>query len=543
MAAAQDSTEKLSADYWGWRAQYQPFNNDDIPRIERPAGLKYSWSAPSVAQQRKDLAAFEARWKAMAGEKRSAPQQVDYELLRSAMARVHWELDVNRRWQRDPSFYVEQTMTAFTETLLAPPPIDATRSHEVISRLQNIPPILEEAKANLQQPAAPFARLAIDSLGNIRKSLESVQRDVAPMLAPEDQPKLAPAVASATTALESYRGWLQERLPSMTEQTAVGRDAYVFFFKNVALYPFMPEELLAMSRQEWARSVAGEQLERQHNLKVPPMKMFRDVNEQTAATTEREKQVRQYLVEHGLLSVPADFPHYTIRPLPAYLAALDNFGELDDFTGPSRLHDNCVRWTPDPSEHLGYFARANAQDPRPDLVHEGVPGHYMQLWMGWKNADPVRQHYYDSGANEGLGFYAEEMMMEAGLFDDSPHTREIIYSFMRLRALRVEVDVKLALGEFTLDQAADYLSRMVPMDSKTAHSEAALFATQPGQAISYQAGKLQIVKLLADARTKAGDKFDLRAFDDFVWRNGNVPIELQREEWFGEKGGNERTTK
>jgi len=479
----------------------------------------------------------------MAGEKRSAPQQVDYELLGSAMARVHWESDVNRRWQRDPSFYVEQTMTAFTETLLAPPPIDTARSHEVISRLQNIPPILEEAKANLQQPAAPFARLAIDSLGNIRKSLESVQRDVAPMLAPEDQPKLAPAVASAMRALESYRGWLQERLPSMTEQTAVGRDAYVFFFKNVALYPFMPEELLAMSRQEWARSVAGEQLERQHNLKVPPMKMFRDVNEQTAATTEREKQVRQYLVEHGLLSVPADFPHYTIRPLPAYLAALDNFGELDDFTGPSRLHDNCVRWTPDPSEHLGYFARANAQDPRPDLVHEGVPGHYMQLWMGWKNADPVRQHYYDSGANEGLGFYAEEMMMEAGLFDDSPHTREIIYSFMRLRALRVEVDVKLALGEFTLDQAADYLSRMVPMDSKTAHSEAALFATQPGQAISYQAGKLQIVKFLADARTKAGDKFDLRAFDDFVWRNGNVPIELQREEWFGEKGGNERTTK
>jgi uncharacterized protein (DUF885 family) len=193
-----------------------------------------------------------------------------------------------------------------------------------------------------------------------------------------------------------------------------------------------------------------------------------------------------------------------------------------------------VRWTPPPSDKLGYFANANAHDPRPDLVHEGVPGHYLQLWLGWRNSDPIRRHYYDSGANEGLGFYAEEMMLQAGLFDDSPHTREIIYNFMRLRALRVEVDVKLALGEFTLDQAAKYLTEMVPMDPQTARGEAAMFATQPGQAISYQAGKLQITEFLAEARQHAGDSFDIKAFNDFVWRNGNVPIELQRREWFND---------
>ena len=125
-------------------------------------------------------------------------------------------------------------------------------------------------------------------------------------------------------------------------------------------------------------------------------------------------------------------------------------------------------------------------------------------------------------------------MLQAGLFDDSPHTREIIYNFMRLRALRVEVDVKLALGEFTLDQAGNYLSEMVPMDRPTARSEAAMFATQPGQAISYQAGKLQITRFLADARQRAGDRFDVKAFNDFLWRNGNVPIELQRREWFND---------
>jgi uncharacterized protein (DUF885 family) len=198
------------------------------------------------------------------------------------------------------------------------------------------------------------------------------------------------------------------------------------------------------------------------------------------------------------------------------------------------LNQDGVRWTVKPSANPGYFEGATQKDPRALIVHEGVPGHYMQLWLSWKNPDPIRRHYYDSGANEGLGFYAEEMMMVAGLFDDTPHSREIIYNFMRLRALRVEVDVKLALGQMNNEQAAAYLAKSVPMNPVTAQAEGAMFSTQPGQAISYQTGKLQITKFLADARMKAGDKFDIKAFNDFVWRNGNVPIELQRAEWFGE---------
>jgi len=125
------------------------------------------------------------------------------------------------------------------------------------------------------------------------------------------------------------------------------------------------------------------------------------------------------------------------------------------------------------------------------------------------------------------------MLLQAGLYDNNPRSREIIYNFARLRALRVEVDVKLSLGEFTIGQAADYLARTVPMDRKTAESEAADFATAPGLAIAYQTGKLQIQGLLAARRLQQGDKFSLREFHDFVWRNGNVPFSLQRWELLG----------
>ena len=91
----------------------------------------------------------------------------------------------------------------------------------------------------------------------------------------------------------------------------------------------------------------------------------------------------------------------------------------------------------------------------------------------------------------------------------------------------MEVDVSLALGEFTLEQAAKYLEEKVPMDPNTARQEAIAFSTGPGQAITYQIGKLQITKFLAEARMQQGEKFNLRAFHDFVWKNGNVPIALQ----------------
>jgi Bacterial protein of unknown function (DUF885) len=532
-AGEAPTLEHLASDFWAWRARYQPFNSDDIPRIEREPGLTRSWSEHAIASERVDLAAFEERWKRLEDPGAPVARQVDYRLMGSALARVRWELDINRRFEHDPTFYVDQTLTPVLETLLPPPPFDEARARELVHRLRNVVPILEEAKRNLRQAAPPFAGLAIQALADVRARLDVVARDVAPLLPSASRAELVPAATAAASALESFRGWLEERLPNMTGASAVGREAYEFFFAKVALYPFTPQQLLALSRQEWARSVAFETLERHRNQQVPPLAVASTSTEQASRTRDAEEAVRRFLRDQGLLTLPADLPHYETRPIPPYLTALAPFGELDDFTGPSRLDQDAVRWFPPPSGDLGYFEDATARDPRPLIVHEGVPGHYMQLWLGWRSLDPIRRHYYDSGANEGLGFYAEEMLLEAGLFDDSPRTREIIGNFMRLRALRVEADVNLALGRFTLDQAADYLARTVPMNPVTARNEAAFFATQPGQAVSYQAGKLQIVQLLAEARRREGDRFDLRAFHDFVWRNGNVPIELQRLEWFG----------
>jgi uncharacterized protein (DUF885 family) len=530
-AQTNDSLDKLADDFWTWRAKYAPFNGDDVPRMERPGGMR-DWSRASIDKRKKDLADFDARWRKIDIKDAPIPKQVDYRLIGSALARVRWELDVNPAWKRDPTFYIGQTLTALTEALTVPGPYDDARSKEILTRIQNIPAILQAGGANLDKPPAPFAAVAIQALDGAGDRLRKTAQALRSSTTVTDV-DLNNAVDRAAAALEKFRVDLQRKLPSLPQETALGRDAYVWFLRNVALMPYSPEELLAMGRQEWDRAVAFEGYEKNRNKKVPPLKMADNIDNWVKDAAAKEKQVREFLESHDIVTVPAWIQHWTLRSTPEYLRAL-GFSETDDFTSPSRLKENCIRYVPEPSDKLGYFWRATAMDPRPICVHEGIPGHYFQLCLSWKHEDPIRRHYYDSGPNEGIGFYSEEMMLQAGLFDDSPHTREIIYNFMRLRALRVEVDVKLATGQFTLEQAAKYLHKTVPMDEQTARQEAIAFATGPGQAIDYQIGKLQIVKFLAEARMKQGEKFSLRAFHDFVWKNGNVPISLQRWELLGD---------
>ena len=222
---AAESDEKLASDFWSWRGRYAQYTGDDVPRMERPASVVRAWSAASVEGQRKELAAFDERWRNLADKTVSVSQQVDHRLIGSALARVHWELDILRRWRRDPGFYIEQTLTPVGEALTLPAPYDEKQSREIISRLNNIPEILQQAQQNLVSPPAPFAKMAIDSLAGIRPKLEQVATTLAPQTTISAGEWRASAERAAT-ALETYRAWLQKTLPTLPAQSAIGRENY-----------------------------------------------------------------------------------------------------------------------------------------------------------------------------------------------------------------------------------------------------------------------------------------------------------------------------
>ena len=99
----------------------------------------------------------------------------------------------------------------------------------------------------------------------------------------------------------------------------------------------------------------------------------------------------------------------------------------------------------------------------------------------------------------------------------------------------VEVRERLAFEEQALPGALDRLCQRPGMVegmilSTCNRVEVAVTAEESSDAAN------SVDEFLAEARMQQGDKFDLKAFHDFVWKNGNVPIALQRWEYIGDPG-------
>jgi hypothetical protein len=525
--------QKLARSFFEWRRVQQPVGGDDIPRVERPRGWTPDWSPEAIEAYGEAHRRYLDAVDGFATNGWTVPQQVDRRLLRAAVQRVHWELDVLRDPRRNPLFYVQQTLGSVFELLILTGPIGADRAAEIIRRFEHIPVTLEHARENLSEPVRPFAEAAIAALGDIDQRLEQVSDSLGSEIPSDLKKDLQVSVKKADRALKRYRRWLEDELDGMRSAFAIGPEAYAWFLAEVALLPYTPRELLMQGRQAWNRAVAWDVIEQNRNAGTPELPLFPSMERQIQAAELREREIRAFLESRELMTVPEWLRHYRSCPLPDYLAPLAFLGVTDDLTSENRLDEDACSYIREPSPDLPYFYLSAARDPRPLIIHEGVPGHYFQLALSWAQDNPIRRRYIDSSVNEGIAFYVEEMLLQAGLFDFSPRSREIIYSYARLRALRVEVDVRLATGDFSIEQAADYLARTVPMDRATALEEAVFFAFNPGQAITYQVGKLQILEFLADAKLDRGDGFSLREFHDFLMRNGNVPIALQRWEYLG----------
>jgi hypothetical protein len=455
--------DDLADRFWAWRARQQPRTRDDIPRLDRPPGWLPEVHPALIGQRAAELAAFRAELDRIRPPAGAVPDGVDHRLLRSAMARVSWESDI-LRVRSVPRFWTDQAIGPVFDALLRPG-VDQARVGEVIRLLRAVPGTLAHAPAALAVAAREFAGLALTELDDAGGRLGSCA-DALIRISPAVGAELWSAVRDAAGALADYARWLTDALPGLPAAVPVGPEHYQWFLREVACVPLGLGEIDAIGRREYDRAVWLELVHANRGRTVPEPPPPSSAAEQARAEAAAEERVRRFYEQQGLLSQPASLRRYLVRPMPAYLEPLRFLGMADELTGPGRLDEDGVAYTPEPGPGLPYFYAANARDPRAGIIHEGV--HSQQLALSWGNPRPVRRHYYDSGANEGIAFYNEELMLAAGLLDDAPHTKTAVCNFMRLRALRVTVDVGLATGSLTIPGAAAELRGRVPMDAATA---------------------------------------------------------------------------
>lgn len=159
--------------------------------------------------------------------------------------------------------------------------------------------------------------------------------------------------------------------------------------------------------------------------------------------------------------------------------------------------------------------------------HEGIPGHHLQLAIAaeLEGVPEFRRRLYLPAYAEGWALYAERLADEMGLFS-TPVTRLGMLSSDSLRACRLVVDTGMHALGWSRRQAIDFMVRNSPLPEGFVTAEIDFEIVEPGQALAYMLGRLEILRMRADARARLGDRFDIRAFHDTVLGSGALPLPL-----------------
>ncbi|ONI83541.1 hypothetical protein ALI22I_34195 [Saccharothrix sp. ALI-22-I] len=167
--------------------------------------------------------------------------------------------------------------------------------------------------------------------------------------------------------------------------------------------------------------------------------------------------------------------------------------------------------------------------------HEAVPGHHFDgaTRMARTDLSVWRRTAGVSAFAEGWALYAERLADEMGLYSDSL-ARLGMLTFDSMRAGRLVVDTGLHAFGWSRARAVEFLLANTPMAPDLVESEVDRYLANPGQALAYMVGRLEIQRLRRDAETRLGDAFDVRDFHEVVLSEARVPLSTLAdlvEEW------------
>ncbi len=479
-----------------------------------PADVYPDYGRDAVAERRRKLDGFQRRMQDMGVARWEQHQQVDFLAVRSRLDQHEFLLKVSRPWSRDPGFYVDRMLRLTFVDL----PVAGDELRDLRMKLGAIPLLVEQAKRNLTEVAADYADLAIFNLTNADGVGHGYPyRETPPpgvlgwyndLLGRVEtrQPALEADVLAARDAVQDYLDWLRENRPRMTAKAGVGRDAFNWYLKHVKLMPYDADEIVTLGKRELDRLWALYALERHRNRDLPELELPTSAEEYQQRIDETDRHIRRFLVDEEVITIP------------------EYIGKLD----------TNVPWIVRPGGP-NFWEQVQYRDPSPDHLHAVIPGHRFDGVVERNNEHPIRGRLTSGARTEGWGVYLEEGVMNLGVLEDRPRTRELIYIFGIFRAARVPADVWLQLNQMTVSEVVDYWMERTPyLDEDVARVDAEIYLRRPpGYGLGYTTGMLQMQKLLADRKMQLGDDFNLKEFHDTFMATGRLPMTLIRWEMTG----------
>ena len=510
--ATSTSYDDLVALFEEWREFEKPEFVDGVP----------DYTAEAMATQHRELAGYQQRLVAIDPSGWPVSQQVDHHLVRAEMNGLDFDHRVRKPWVQNPAFYTQifsaqsdvpahegPVIHGWIDLWTYEYPLSEADAAELAARIVTVAPLLEQARTNLVGNARDLWVMGIRSMERQSADLKDLASQVA-----GQSDELEEGIVAAREATDQFREWLESEADSKTGSSGVGTDNYTWYLQNVHLVPYTWEQQETLMLRELARSHASLRLEEHRNRKLPEQIRIASAEAYDRRFNDAVTEYMKFLEEEEIISV-RDYEDAALR------ARIGRFSPADGLRG--------------------FFSEVSYRDPLTMRTH----GHHwfdLARMDQEPHASPIRRvpslsNIYDA-RSEGIATAMEEMMMHAGLFDDRPRSRELIWILLVQRAARALGGLRMHSNEYTIDEAAQFAAKWTPRgwmpeDSDTVYGEQHLYLQQPGYGTSYLIGKIQIDMLMAERALQLGDDFTLKRFMDEFHVAGVIPVSLVRWELAG----------
>lgn len=475
----------------------------------------------------------------------SSDNYLDAEMLICNLEKDIISFNLFNRFDRDPSFYPSTAIFScliFTMRDFCP---KEERYRLLTLRLKEIPRYLMEAKNNLSS-AESIPKIWLEMAREITLSGRQFFTHLIMHTSGEILSLKNDILAAATLAskgFEDYLKFLEGELSAKPDGSfASGKEYFDFIMKRHHLLPYDSQDLEEIGLEYIEKTIREMQsvarsIDPSKNWEEIISDIKRDAPSPDLLLEHYRQEIRRtknFIIERDLITIPENETLDVIetplseRPTLPYAA----------YMAPAPFEDNQrgLFWvTPVDSDSPERAAEQMAGHSKAAVevraLHEGYPGHHLQLCIANRLNSKVRRVFGTTVFVEGWALYCEELMKQLGYYTGR-RTELIQLKDQLWRACRVLIDARLHTGKLDFESAVDLLINTAKIERYNAEAEVRRYSQTPSQPMSYLIGKIEIMRFAGEYR-KRFPNLPLKAFHNRLLSYGSIPISLLRSAILG----------
>jgi uncharacterized protein (DUF885 family) len=547
-----DAFQKIAHDYV---EQYLRTNPEDATELgdHRFDGQLTDYSAEAQAKDLATQKAFRDNLSAIDASQLTGANNVDFRILKENVDYQIFRAEELKEPEWNPLVYMQSLANSLYLLVARDFASAEQRIPNLRQRMDGIPRVIAQAKANLQHPPRVHTETAIEQT---QGAINLVREGLAPLLdrAPQKKKDLAPLQEKTAAALEDYKNWLQtDLLPRSDGNFRLGAEKFRKKLRFALASDLSMEEIMKRAQADLKQTQTAiyetaMPLHKKYFLNADPATLS-DKRKVTAAVLDKlaeqhpddatvvgyAKEVvgeaTDFVRSHNLVAIP-DTPLDVIA-MPEFkrgvaIAYCDSPGPLDK-TGKTffAVAPTPKDWSKERKE--SFFREYNNYEIRDLTVHEAMPGHYLQIAHANEFSAPtlVRAIFRSGTFIEGWAVYCEQMMAEQGYGGPEVKMQQLK---MRLRAIANAIlDQSIHAGNMTEKEAMDLMMKDTFQQEGEAVAKWKRARLTSSQLSTYFVGATEHLDLRAAEQKKLGKDFDLKRYNDQVISYGSPPVKYVRE--------------